>query len=93
MYEEEAMKQAGLISVLALMLGFSPLAHGALVNNGGGFIYNTDLNITWYDVPAVDTWGSARTWAADLRAGGLSGWRLPTTPITTTGLTTQGDHE
>jgi hypothetical protein len=58
-------------------------SHAALVDNGGGLIYDTVLNITWaqpFSPPgAFDDrkWGPANTWAAGLTLGGVSGWRLP----------------
>lgn len=68
-------------------------AHAALIDNGGGLIYDTDLNITWYDNPNYDThlYGDYATWAADLNVGGVKGWRFPTTPGTTTGVTSEGE--
>jgi hypothetical protein len=75
------MKKAIFISVFLTVLGFSTIANAALVNNGNGLIYDTDLNITWYDAPAVNpqyTWNSAKTWASILTVGGVTGWRLPT---------------
>ncbi len=59
--------------------------------------YDTTLNITWLSdtnagagssfddgVSSIDgafTWGSASAWAASLTTGGVTGWRLPATPI------------
>jgi hypothetical protein len=57
-------------------------AHAVLINNGSGFIYDTDLNITWYDYRTGGyTWSEAVAWAANLNVGGVTGWRLPTTPV------------
>lgn len=70
------------------------LANAALINRGGGLIYDTDLNITWladanyamtsgYDqqdaTDGLMTWSYATTWAAQLTYGGFTDWRLPTT--------------
>lgn len=58
-------------------------AHAALVDYGNGLIYDTDLNITWYDYsyggPWVEdhTWYQINEWAASLNVGGVTGWRLP----------------
>ncbi|MBA4418532.1 MAG: hypothetical protein C0392_11590 [Syntrophus sp. (in: bacteria)] len=69
-----------LVTLLAVVLGFSNLAHANLVDNGGGLIYDTDRNITWYDAPAVlRTWDGAMSWATGLNVGGVTGWRLPST--------------
>jgi hypothetical protein len=56
-----------------------------LVNNGGGLIYDPNLNITWYDYTYKGstgngaTWSQAMTWASSLTVGGASNWTLPTT--------------
>ena len=53
-------------------------------------IYDADLNITWlgdanfaqtagYDADGRMTWANAMAWADDLRVGGFTDWRLPTT--------------
>ena len=49
----------------------------ALVDNGGGLIYDTVLDITWAQPDVQRTWDDANTWAAGLTLGGVSGWRLP----------------
>ena len=86
------MKKIFFIGMFLAVLGFSTIANATLVNNGGGLIYDSDLNITWYDVtysvtqPYNDTtqyydrnyWAPAVDWAAGLNAGGVTGWRLPT---------------
>jgi len=61
--------------------------HATLIDNGGGLIYDTDLNITWYDYTYAPqnqgnggdgaTWDQAMSWATGLNAGGVVGWRLP----------------
>jgi hypothetical protein len=66
----------------ALGFGFSTAAHANLIDNGGGLIYDTDLNITWYDFTWAGEdqgWADAMGWAASLTVGGVSGWRLPST--------------
>lgn len=68
-------------------------AHARLIVHGGGLVYDTDLNITWYVNPNYDThvYGDYAAWAAGLNVGGVTGWRLPTTPGTTTGITNEGE--
>jgi len=52
-------------------------SHAALVDNGGGLIYDTVLDITWAQPDAPRSWYDAKTWAAGLTLGGVSDWRLP----------------
>lgn len=77
----KALAVAGLVS--------SGAAQAALVDRGGGMIYDTDLNITWladanyaktsgYDADGLMNWTAANAWAAGLTYGGYSDWRLPT---------------
>jgi hypothetical protein len=75
-----------------LLGGFAcaTVAHADLVNNGGGLIYDTDLNITWIsDGNYADTsgaqfgggtmnWSRATSWAEGLNFQHVSGWQLPT---------------
>ena len=64
------MKRLVLASVVALVLGFTPIAHAALIDNGSGLIYDTGLNVTWYDYTYTGlsgtgaTWTQAESWAA-----------------------------
>jgi hypothetical protein len=68
-------------------------AQAALIDHGGGLIYDTVLNITWYDNPNYEThvYGDYVTWVDGLTVEGVTGWRLPTTPGTTTGVTSEGE--
>jgi len=57
--------------------------HAALIDNGGGLVYDTDRNITWY-VPNLGplTWSEAVSWVAGLsvsnaNVNNVTGWRLP----------------
>lgn len=68
--------------------GVSSVANAALVDRGGGLIYDTDLNITWLanaNVNGAMNWGGAMTWASNLsyydsvRNVTYTDWRLPTT--------------
>jgi hypothetical protein len=65
--------------VAAVILWAVP-ADATLIDNGGGFIYDTDLNITWYDAPSVSRpWNLTVAWVATLTIGGTKAgtWRLP----------------
>jgi len=64
-------------------------AQAALIDRGGGLIYDTDLNITWlqdanfamtsgYDADGLMTWSEAMNWSANIVYGGYDDWRLPT---------------
>lgn len=77
--------------ILALLAGvaMSGAAQAALIDRGGGMIYDDVLNITWlqdanyaktsgYDADGRMTWDDAMTWAANLSYGGYDDWRLPT---------------
>lgn len=81
------MRRIFLVLFLAAVLAFSTFANASLVDYGGGFIYDTDRNITWYDAPVAYTnWNDSMAWAAGLTKGGVSGWQLPST----VGATTEG---
>jgi hypothetical protein len=72
------MKSCLLGAVCAVLFTFTTLsANAALVDNGGGLIYDTELDITWAQPDVQRTWDAANTWAAGLTLGGVSGWRLP----------------
>jgi hypothetical protein len=68
------------------------MAKAALIDRGGGLIYDTDLDITWladanyaktsgYDADGLMIWAQAMNWAGNLSYGGYTDWRLPTTQI------------
>ena len=64
-------------------LSFMPVpGYTALVDYGNGLIYDTGLNITWYDTSdhTQRNLADAKAWAAALNVGGVNGWRLPSTP-------------
>lgn len=72
------MRKFTLILSMLLLLGSATVGSATLIDNGYGLIYDTDLNITWYDAPAIAySWSTQMTWASNLNAGGVSGWRLP----------------
>ncbi len=83
------MKKTHLLMVAAAFLSTSGLAQAALVDRGGGLIYDTDRNITWLqDANYAKTsgahttgkmvWTAARDWAESLVYAGYADWRLPT---------------
>jgi hypothetical protein len=80
---EEEMKRFLFVALIAVILSFSQNAKATLVDNGGGLIYDTALNITWYDsrYPTFGTasWWDANDWVQSLNIGRVSGWRLPNT--------------
>jgi hypothetical protein len=77
--------------VLVMVLGVSMQAHAALSNrgtdiNGNRLIYDSDLNITWYDYTnSMDNWNNQMNWASALSVSGgdlvgvYDDWRLPST--------------
>lgn len=71
---------------LISVLGFTSSPNAALINNGGGLIYDTDLNITFYMEEFVQegvgnngTWSTVNTWVSSLTVEGTNAgtWRLP----------------
>ena len=80
------MKRSIGIALFFMVLGFTAIAHADLINNGGGFVYDTAANVTWYYVPdsnngftmTADTWQNAKNWASSLNVGGASGWSTGT---------------
>jgi hypothetical protein len=72
------MKKVLFIGIFLAVLGFSTLANAELIDNRNGLIYDTDLNITWYNPNVPDmSWEQATAWAESLTVGGVTGWRLP----------------
>ena len=88
------MKQLKAWAATAAMLALAGTAQAALVNRGGGMVYDTTLNITWladmnfaktsgYTGTGVNAngsmnWAAAKVWADQLVYGGYSDWRLAT---------------
>lgn len=79
---------AGRCAAVAL-LALPSVSQAALVNRGGGLIYDDVLNVTWlqdanyaqtsgYDDDGRMTWDAANTWASNLVYAGYDDWRLPT---------------
>jgi len=74
------MKKSRLLgAVCACVLSFVTTSScAALIDNGGGLIYDTVLDITWAQPDNfLKNWNDATPWAAGLTLGGVSGWRLP----------------
>ena len=82
---------AACAAIVALAFG---TAHADLINNGGGLIYDTAQNITWYDYQTNPmTFGQAQAWANGLTVAGASGWTLPSAgPSPVLGGTTQANY-
>ena len=83
------MKSLKTWAAAAAMLALTGAAQAALVNRGGGMIYDTTLNITWladwnyaktsgFDADGRMNWTTANNWANNLVFGGFDDWRLPT---------------
>jgi len=82
------LNKAALVLVAANVL-CSGVAQAALIDRGGGLVYDDVLNITWlqdanyaktsgYDSDGRMNWGETNAWAAALSYGGYDDWRLPT---------------
>ncbi len=75
--------------IFTIVLGFSIRAYADLYNRGtdsfgNRLIYDSDLNITWYDYTrSTDTWQNQMNWASTLTVNFGSNvyddWRLPLT--------------
>ena len=88
------MKTLKKLAAAAALIALSGAAQAALVNRGGGMIYDTTRNITWLadmnyaqtsghtgtgvNANGRMTWDAATAWASNLIYGGFSDWRLPT---------------
>jgi hypothetical protein len=91
------MKRLALITTMALVVGICGSARADLFDRGGGLIYDSTLNITWYDyvytdsLTTGDAWARAMAWAEALDVGGVTGWRLPVTPGTSADNDSEGE--
>ncbi|WP_054762185.1 DUF1566 domain-containing protein [Methylomonas koyamae] len=76
-----------LLAAGAAALTHLPTAQAALLDRGGGMLYDTVLNVTWlqdanyaktsgYDADGKMDWHAAVAWADQLEFGGFSDWRL-----------------
>ncbi len=78
------MKKRIIVAIVVLLVVASGHARAALINQGNGLIYDTDLNITWYQVSSGRLWTDGSldtrisTYLANLTVNGITGWRLPT---------------
>jgi hypothetical protein len=71
---------------LLAILGMNGAAEAALVNNGGGLIYDTTLNATWLSNANYAGWlgfNDATSFASTLNFNGITGWSLPTSDTCT----------
>lgn len=64
----------------------SSVSHASLIDRGGGLIYDSALNVTWYDYSHGDgilSFQDQKSWVDSLevtvRDKTITGWRLPTT--------------
>ena len=94
--EFDAMKKLSFVLATAMILTLSTASWAALIDRGGGMIYDSVLNVTWlqdanyaqtslFDADGRMAWSDANDWAAGLVYGGFTDWRLPTTPDAGTG--------
>lgn len=79
------MRKLMLWSFFALWLLASSNVDGALINRGGGLIYDDVLNVTWtqnaglalsVNTPGADKWTPFLNWADTLVYAGYDDWRL-----------------
>jgi hypothetical protein len=87
------MRKTSILSAVTALVGLNLPTHAALQYRGtdmlgNRLIYDTDLNITWYDFTnssSPSSWYSHLEWASGLTVnfGGVvyDDWRLPTTAI------------
>ncbi len=69
-----------IIFSVMMLIALAVLAHAELVDMKDGTIYETDTQLSWLkDAGAggIKSWDEAAAWAAGLKVGGLTGWRLP----------------
>lgn len=73
------------LSLSALLCAAPPPAEAALVDRGGGLIYDTQADMTWLVAPALlpgpMNWLDAATFASNLVHAGGADWLLPETPF------------
>ncbi len=73
------MKSLFCLLSISFVLALSGPVNAELIDNKGGLIYDTNLNITWFQLSTNTnmTWDETMSWATGLTVGGVSGWRLP----------------
>lgn len=73
------------LSLAALLCAAPPPAEAALVDRGGGLVYDSQADLTWLAAPALlpgpMNWLDAATFASDFVHAGHAGWLLPDTPF------------
>lgn len=94
------MKIIKALFITTALFSITATAHAALYDRGNGMIYDSTLNVTWlqdanyqhtYDWPSGSynvmptTWSQATAWAAQLDYNGITGWRLPSARLMSTG--------
>ncbi len=92
------MKKILAFCVIVLIFGIAGVANAALIDRGGGLIYDSDQDITWLQSASHSEtgenpfyWGDAVAWADELVYGGYDDWRLPSTPGNNTGAVNEGE--
>jgi PEP-CTERM motif len=68
--------------VAVLSFSIAGTVNATLTDNGGGLIYDSATNLTWYQHPGTSglNWDQVYSWVQNLNAGGVTGWRLPSYP-------------
>jgi len=73
------------LSLAALLCAAPPPAEAALVDRGGGLVYDAQANLTWLAAPALlpgpMNWLDAATFASNFVHAGGANWLLPDTPF------------
>lgn len=89
------------LTVLILLFAFSGASQAALIDRGGGFIYDDVLDITWLQdagISGADTWSNQVAWADSLsvydsvRDVTWSDWRLASMDVNGDGDITSCQH-
>jgi hypothetical protein len=101
------MRKFILIILSLMVIGISTLSHAALIDRGGGLIYDSDLNVTWLQTASnlprlwsvtLDGIVGARPYADNftyydsVRSVTWSDWRLPTTSASPSGAAGELGH-
>lgn len=81
-------KRAAAAAIAITLAAGAGTAQAALVDRGGGMVYDSVLDITWlvdwnqsfnsgHDADGRMSWWAANDWADNLTHGGFDDWRLP----------------
>lgn len=80
------------LSLSALLCAAPPPAQAALVDRGGGLVYDSQADLTWFAAPALlpgpMNWLDAASFALDFVHAGGADWLLPGTPFVDSGCPT-----